>query len=130
MQKPPCSPARGDVPREEDVVAETLNFAERLLPHVVDGVAYINEALERGDDILAEGAQGTLLDITYGSYPYVTSSSTIAGGACSGLGDRSAVAVRYGHRNRQKRTARASAAGPFPSELAEAEAEQFARGGP
>ena len=74
------------MPREEDVVGETLELAERIAPHVVDGVAWLHDALERGERILAEGAQGTMLDVTFGTYPFVTSSHTIAGGACIGLG--------------------------------------------
>ena len=115
LAKAPLLAGAADVPREEDVVAGTLAAAERLLPHVVDGVAYINEALERGENILAEGAQGTLLDVTYGSYPYVTSSSTIAGGACIGLGIgpgavRSVTGVVKAYCTRV-------GGGPFPSEL-------------
>lgn len=112
---------------EEDAVAETLAAAQRLLPHVVDGVAYINEALERGENVLAEGAQGTLLDVTYGSYPYVTSSSTIAGGACIGLGIgpgavRSVTGVVKAYCTRV-------GGGPFPSELPDAEAAHLREAG-
>ncbi|MGA7095352.1 MAG: adenylosuccinate synthetase, partial [Candidatus Cybelea sp.] len=60
--------------------------AQRLAAHVVDGVAYIHERFARGKRVLLEGAQGSLLDVGYGTYPYVTSSHTIAGGACTGLG--------------------------------------------
>jgi adenylosuccinate synthase len=106
------------MPREEDVVAQTLERAAKILPHVVDGVEFIHGALERGKRVLAEGAQGTLLDVGYGTYPYVTSSHTIAGGACVGLGigpaqiDRvvgvvKAYCTRVG-------------GGPFPSELHDA----------
>ena len=117
----------GDAPRADDVVAQTLAAAERVLPHVVDGVAYINEALERGEDILAEGAQGTLLDITFGSYPYVTSSSTVAGGACIGLGIgpgavRSVTGITKAYCTRV-------GGGPFPSELADAEAARLREAG-
>jgi adenylosuccinate synthase len=127
LSKAPLLAGAVDVPREEDVVAETLAFADRLLPHVVDGVAYINEALERGENILAEGAQGTLLDITYGSYPFVTSSSTIAGGACIGLGIgpgavRSVTGVVKAYCTRV-------GSGPFPSELAAAEADRLREAG-
>ncbi len=115
------------IPREEDVIAETLGFAERLVPHIVDGVAYIQSALARGERILAEGAQGTLLDVGYGSYPYVTSSHTIAGGACTGLG--------IGPRTIGRVTGIVKAyctrvgAGPFPSELSDAVGERLrARG--
>ncbi len=116
-----------DAPSEHDIIAETLAQAQRLLPHVVDGVTYINEALERGDNILAEGAQGTLLDVTYGSYPYVTSSSTIAGGACIGLGIgpgavRSVTGVVKAYCTRV-------GGGPFPSELPDAEANALREAG-
>ncbi|MGA8841548.1 MAG: adenylosuccinate synthetase, partial [Candidatus Aquilonibacter sp.] len=74
------------VPSEADIVGATLDAAERLAPHIVDGVAYIHEKFERNKRVLIEGAQGSLLDVGYGTYPYVTSSHTIAGGACIGLG--------------------------------------------
>jgi adenylosuccinate synthase len=52
----------------------------------IDCEYYINNAITKGKKILAEGAQGSLLDIDYGTYPYVTSSNTITAGVCSGLG--------------------------------------------
>jgi adenylosuccinate synthase len=105
----------GDVPREEDVISETLELARTVLPHVVDGVTYLHEAMESGRRILAEGAQGTLLDVGYGSYPYVTSSSTLAGGACTGLGiGPRAVGNVVGI---AKAYATRVGGGPFPSEL-------------
>ena len=68
-------------------VAETYRgYASRLAPHLVDGSALVGEALEAGKVVLCEGAQGLLLDIDHGTYPYVTSSSTTAGGATTGLG--------------------------------------------
>lgn len=104
-----------DVPREEDVVADTLELGRTLLPHVVDGFAYIHAAIESGGRILAEGAQGTMLDVNYGSYPYVTSSATIAGGACTGLGvGPRAVGNVVGI---AKAYCTRVGAGPFPSEL-------------
>ena len=54
--------------------------------HLVDGEYYINNALKAGKRILAEGAQGSMLDIDYGTYPFVTSSNTITAGVCTGLG--------------------------------------------
>jgi adenylosuccinate synthase len=63
-----------------------VDAAARLAPYVMDTVSYINERLEGGARVLAEGAQGTLLDVDHGSYPFVTSSSTSAGGALTGLG--------------------------------------------
>jgi adenylosuccinate synthase len=59
---------------------------EKLRPFVRNTVVYLHRALERGKEILFEGAQGTFLDIDHGTYPYVTSSNTTAGGACTGTG--------------------------------------------
>ncbi len=59
---------------------------ERLTPFVRNTVVYLHEATRRGDNILFEGAQGTFLDIDHGTYPFVTSSNTTAGGACTGSG--------------------------------------------
>jgi len=112
-----------EMPTEEAIIAQSLPLAARLARHVVDGVAYVHDALESGKRVLAEGAQGTLLDVGYGTYPFVTSSHTIAGGACTGLGigptavDRvigiaKAYCTRVG-------------AGPFPSELEDATGEQL-----
>jgi adenylosuccinate synthase len=89
----------------------------------VDCEQYINEALKSGKTILAEGAQGSLLDIDFGSYPFVTSSNTICAGACTGLGLApgrigkvigifKAYCTRVG-------------SGPFPTELNEAVGEQI-----
>ena len=62
-------------------------LADRLRPFVIDSVVYIHEALATGNKhILVEGANALMLDIDYGTYPYVTSSSTTVGGVCTGLG--------------------------------------------
>lgn len=63
-----------------------LAAAEFLRPFVANTVVYLHQALQRGKEILFEGAQGTFLDIDHGTYPYVTSSNTTAGGACTGSG--------------------------------------------
>jgi adenylosuccinate synthase len=63
-----------------------LAAGERLRPFVGNTVVYLHRALQRGKEILFEGAQGTFLDIDHGTYPYVTSSNTTAGGACTGTG--------------------------------------------
>jgi adenylosuccinate synthase len=65
---------------------EYLAYAERLRPHVVDSSLKIYDAIKRKRNILFEGAQGTLLDLDHGTYPYVTSSNPVAGGACVGTG--------------------------------------------
>ncbi len=63
-----------------------VDAAERLRPYIRDTTIYLNERLREGANVLCEGAQGTLLDVDHGSYPYVTSSSPTSGGALSGLG--------------------------------------------
>src|SRR6266536_2880367 len=63
-----------------------LAAGESLRPFVANTVVYLHRAIERGKKILFEGAQGTFLDIDHGTYPYVTSSNTTAGGACTGTG--------------------------------------------
>src|SRR5690349_9497667 len=63
-----------------------LAAAKKLRPFVSNTVVYLHRAMERGKQILFEGAQGTFLDIDHGTYPYVTSSNTTAGGACTGTG--------------------------------------------
>src|SRR5437660_12002585 len=63
-----------------------LAAGERLRPFVANTVVYLHKALQHGKEILFEGAQGTFLDIDHGTYPYVTSSNTTAGGACTGTG--------------------------------------------
>ena len=99
------------------VLADYREAAEKLKPFVVNTVVYLHEAIKAGKETLFEGAQGTFLDIDHGTYPYVTSSNTTAGGACTGSGvpphrmDRvmgvmKAYTTRVGE-------------GPFPTENAE-----------
>lgn len=68
------------------VAADYLDAARQLKPFVVDTVRFLHEACQNRSRILFEGAQGAFLDVDHGSYPYVTSSSTTAGGACTGAG--------------------------------------------
>lgn len=70
----------------EKVHAEYRKAGEYLQPFVTNTVILLHQALRRGDNILFEGAQGTFLDIDHGTYPFVTSSNTTAGGACTGSG--------------------------------------------
>lgn len=70
----------------EQILNEYRSYARRLIAHVEDTTVLIEEAVRRGGNVLFEGAQGTLLDIDHGTYPYVTSSHPIAGGACIGAG--------------------------------------------
>ena len=105
----------GDTFDVEQVVTDFVAYARRLAPYVADTVNLLHDARERGDHILLEGAQATFLDVDHGTYPYVTSSNPIAGGAAvgSGLGPR--------HIDRVGGIAKAYTTrvgmGPFPSEL-------------
>ena len=109
------------------VLARTLGYAQRLRPHIVDGVAYIQQRLAADKRILLEGAQGALLDVGYGTYPYVTSSHTIAGGACTGLGIGPATVGRV--IGVLKAYTTRVGAGPFPSELHDERGERLRRQG-
>jgi adenylosuccinate synthase len=95
---------------------------ERIEPHlprlrecVTDTVVYLNEEIKRGRKVLMEAAQGTLLDIDHGTYPYCTSSNTTAGGICTGLGIPP-KAVEYVAGVAKAYTTRVGE-GPFPTEL-------------
>ena len=68
------------------IYSEYMKYAEYLAPFVTDTVVLTNDLMEKGKNVLFEGAQGTLLDIDHGTYPFVTSSSACAGGVCTGLG--------------------------------------------
>jgi adenylosuccinate synthase len=70
----------------EDLRARYTEFGRRLAPHVVHGGRFLRDAIAQGKRLLFEGAQGTLLDVDHGTYPYVTSSNATAGGACTGAG--------------------------------------------
>ena len=111
----------------EDLIDVTLQAVERIKPHIVDGVEYLHGALEGGKRVLIEGAQGSLLDVGYGTYPYVTSSHTIAGGACIGLGiGPTAVARTIGV---VKAYCTRVGGGPFPSELEDENGERLRENG-
>ncbi len=99
----------------ETIFKDYLNYYEQLRPYLTDTSILINQAIERGQNVLFEGAQGTFLDVDHGTYPFVTSSNTLAGGAACGcgvgpmkiskvLGIAKAYTTRVGE-------------GPFPSEL-------------
>src|SRR5579872_950645 len=102
-------------------------LAQRVTPHVVDGVDYLHGAIENGKRLLIEGAQGSLLDVGYGTYPYVTSSHTIAGGACTGLGLGPTAIGRV--TGVLKAYCTRVGGGPFPSELHDARGERLRRQG-
>jgi adenylosuccinate synthase len=89
------------------VIGDYLAYAERLRPYVDNVSVTIDKAIKAGRQVLFEGAQGTHLDIDHGTYPFVTSSNTVAANACSGTGIVKAYTTRVG-------------AGPFPTELFDA----------
>jgi len=70
----------------EEIYEKYCHYGELLAPFIRETDLMVEEALERKEKVLLEGAQGTLLDVDFGTYPYVTSTTTMAGGACSGLG--------------------------------------------
>ena len=107
----------------EKTVAEYLEFDRRIDDYITDTTHYLNEAWHAGKSLLLEGAQGALLDIDHGTYPFVTSSSPTSGGACTGLGlpptaitgvigIAKAYCTRVGN-------------GPFPTELNDATGERL-----
>lgn len=95
----------------------------RLRPHIADTVALVHEAIEAGQQVLFEGAQATFLDIDHGTYPFVTSSNPVAGGACVGAG------VGPRHIDRVVGIAKAYVtrvgSGPFPTELFDADGDKL-----
>jgi adenylosuccinate synthase len=102
----------------DTIHAEYCGYRARLAPHVVDTALYLHQALQRSQRVLLEGAQGTMLDVDHGTYPYVTSSNTVAGGACSGSGiapNRISAVVGI-----IKAYTTRVGSGPFPTELHDA----------
>ena len=99
----------------EEVLRQCADWAERLRPYVQPTEQIVQDLLQQGKNVLLEGAQGTLLDIDHGSYPYVTSSSPSIGGACTGLGlNPQAIAGVLGV---FKAYSTRVGGGPMPSEL-------------
>ncbi len=70
----------------EEIIEEYVEFDRKIDPFVTDTSMYLHRAIREGKQVLAEGAQGSLLDVDFGTYPFVTSSHPTAGGACTGLG--------------------------------------------
>ncbi len=100
----------------DDYEARWMEAVEKIRSlKVVDSEIFLNESLKNGKKVLAEGAQGTLLDVDFGSYPFVTSSNTITAGACSGLGiPPHKIGTVYGI---FKAYCTRVGSGPFPTEL-------------
>ncbi len=98
-----------------EILSSCLEHGERLKPYITDTVELLNLAVSEENNVLLEGAQGTLLDVDHGTYPFVTSSNASAGGACSGLGlGPSAIDGVVGI---AKAYTTRVGAGPFPTEL-------------
>ena len=74
------------IPSKSELIAELDGYAKVLTPHITDTTQLMWKIIDEDKKILLEGAQGTMLDIDHGTYPYVTSSTTVSAGACSGLG--------------------------------------------
>jgi adenylosuccinate synthase len=111
----------------DEILAEYRGYAEVLKKYVADTALILDKDLKAGKKVLFEGAQGTLLDVDHGTYPYVTSSSTCAGGACTGSG----VSPRDIHEiiGISKAYVTRVGSGPFPTELLDATGEQLRQTG-
>jgi adenylosuccinate synthase len=107
----------------DSIVTELLSYADKLKPYLANTSLLLHEALVRGDNVLLEGGQGTLLDVDHGTYPFVTSSNPTAGGAATGsgigptkitrvIGIVKAYTTRVGE-------------GPFPTELLDENGERL-----
>ena len=110
-----------DISAWEEEFFEALEFLKQL--NIVNGEYFLNEQLKAGKKVLAEGAQGTMLDIDFGTFPYVTSSNTISAGVCNGLGVapqkiRDVIGVTKAYCTRV-------GGGPFPTELENETGEQL-----
>jgi len=111
----------------QDIYEEYRNYGQKLAPFVQDTALVLNRAMEERKNILFEGAQGVFLDIDFGTYPFVTSSSTLAGGACVGAGvgpakiDR-VIGVAKAYTTRVGE-------GPFPTQLPEGLMEKIRQRG-
>jgi len=109
------------------VIDGALKLAPRMKPMIADVSYQLNEAMRRGHRLLFEGAQGALLDVDHGTYPFVTSSNTVAGAAAAGAG----VAPQQLHYvlGITKAYATRVGSGPFPTELTDAAGEELRRRG-
>ena len=75
-----------DIFNPDDLIEEYLNYGDKIQEFLIDSSIFINERLDKGYNVMLEGAQGTFLDVDHGTYPYVTSSNTVGGSALSGIG--------------------------------------------
>ena len=114
-----------DITAWEEEFFEALEFLKEL--NIVNGEYFINNQIKAGKNVLAEGAQGSMLDIDFGTFPYVTSSNTISAGVCSGLGVapqqiRDVIGVTKAYCTRV-------GSGPFPTELDNETGEELRKTG-
>ncbi len=111
----------------EEIFTEYCGYADVLRKHVADTSLMLHKEIKAGRNILFEGAQGTLLDVDHGTYPFVTSSSTCAGGACTGTG----VSPRDIHEiiGISKAYVTRVGSGPFPTELLDDTGERMRQAG-
>jgi adenylosuccinate synthase len=111
----------------EEIYNEYMGYAETLRKYAADTSLILHQEIKAGKSLLFEGAQGTLLDVDHGTYPYVTSSSTCSGGACTGSG----VSPREIHEviGISKAYATRVGSGPFPTELLEETGEVLRKAG-
>ena len=111
----------------DKVAQEYLGYGEKMRPYVADTVKVLNDALGAGKSVLLEGAQATLLDVDHGTYPFVTSSSPTAGGACvgSGVGPAQITTVIGVVKAYTTRVG----SGPFPTELDDQQGEWLRKAG-
>ena len=111
----------------EEIYDEYMGYAETLRKYAADTSLLLHQDIKAGKSILFEGAQGTLLDVDHGTYPYVTSSSTTSGGACTGTG----VSPREIHEviGISKAYATRVGSGPFPTELEDETGEMLRQAG-
>ncbi len=111
----------------EEIYEEYMKYAETLRKYAADTSLILHQEIKAGKSLLFEGAQGTLLDVDHGTYPYVTSSSTCSGGACTGSG----VSPREIHEviGISKAYATRVGSGPFPTELEDETGEQLRQAG-
>jgi adenylosuccinate synthase len=111
----------------EDIFSPYLRIGRRLRPHVIDTGLFLDQEIRAGKRVLFEGAQGTMLDVDHGTYPYVTSSNCVAGGALAGAGIAPGLLARSLGITKAYTTR--VGAGPFPTELSGKLGERLRRDG-
>jgi adenylosuccinate synthase len=121
--QPVASDLGGELPSADEITAEYVALGETLRAYIGDAGAIVRSSIQANEKILLEGAQGTMLDIDNGTYPFVTSSNAVAGGACAGAGIGpthigSAIGIAKAYTTRV-------GGGPFPTELEDETGQQL-----